>query len=129
MLYPVYVHKDEGTAFGITVPDFPGCFSAADNWDDLPVKVREAVELYCDGESLAIPTPGNIEAYANEKEYTDGQWVYVEINTAELNTKAVRINISLPENLISQIDQRAKAQGMSRSGFLSVAASKELARL
>ena len=128
MLYPVYVHKDEGSAFGVTVPDFPGCFSAADDWDELPVKVREAVELYCDGEDLAIPAPGNIDAYANNDDYTNGQWVYVEIDTGKLNAKTVRINVSLPENLIAQIDQQAKAQGMSRSGFLSVAASKELER-
>jgi len=34
MLYPVYVHLgDETHAHGVTIPDFPGCFSAA---DDLP---------------------------------------------------------------------------------------------
>ena len=30
MLYPVYVHKDPDSAYGVTFPDFPGCFSAAD---------------------------------------------------------------------------------------------------
>jgi hypothetical protein len=29
MLYPVYVHKDPDSAYGVTFPDFPGCFSAA----------------------------------------------------------------------------------------------------
>ena len=33
MLYPVYVHPgDESHAHGVTFPDFPGCFSAADEW-------------------------------------------------------------------------------------------------
>ncbi len=32
MLYPVYVHQgDAEHAHGVTLPDFPGCFSAADN--------------------------------------------------------------------------------------------------
>ena len=37
MLYPVYVHPgDADHAHGVTFPDFPGCFSAADDWSDLP---------------------------------------------------------------------------------------------
>ena len=43
MLYPVYVHKDEGSAYGLTFPDFPGCFSAADDLADLPGIDQEAV--------------------------------------------------------------------------------------
>lgn len=35
MLYPVYVHVGNATeAYGVTFPDFPGCFSAADEWAD-----------------------------------------------------------------------------------------------
>lgn len=128
MLYPVYVHKDEGSAFGVTVPDFPGCFSAADNWADLPDKVREAVELYCDGEDMAIPAPGNVEDYASNPDYSGGQWVFVEIDTGKLNTKVVRVNITLPENLLAEIDKAAKASSMSRSGFLASAVAKELGR-
>ena len=31
MLYPVYVHVgDDQYAHSVTIPDFPGCFSAAD---------------------------------------------------------------------------------------------------
>jgi hypothetical protein len=30
MLYPVYVHRDLESSHGVTFPDFPGCFSAAD---------------------------------------------------------------------------------------------------
>ena len=34
MLYPVYVHTgDTDHAHGVTFPDFPGCFAAADRWD------------------------------------------------------------------------------------------------
>ena len=29
-LYPVIIHKDRKSAFGVTVPDLPGCFSAGD---------------------------------------------------------------------------------------------------
>ena len=40
MLYPVYVHLgDAKHAHGVTFPDFPGCFSAADGWNDLPAAI------------------------------------------------------------------------------------------
>ena len=40
MLYPVYVHVgNENEAHGVIFPDFPGCFSAADEWADLPAAI------------------------------------------------------------------------------------------
>lgn len=54
MLYPVYIHMgDAKHAHGVTVPDFPGCFSAADNWDQLPANIQEAIKVYCEGEDMA----------------------------------------------------------------------------
>lgn len=57
MFYPAYVHKDPGSAYGITLPDFPGCFTAADDLQELPRQVQEAVELHFEGENLPIPVP------------------------------------------------------------------------
>lgn len=46
MMYPVYVHIGDDThAHGVTVPDFPGCYSAADNWDELPENLRGQVRI------------------------------------------------------------------------------------
>ncbi len=42
------VHKDEGSAFGITFPDAPGCFSAADSLDELFPMAEEALGLWID---------------------------------------------------------------------------------
>ncbi len=33
--YIVIVHKDEHSAYGMSFPDAPGCFSAADEIDDI----------------------------------------------------------------------------------------------
>lgn len=30
MRFPVVVHKDEGSSYGVTVPDLPGVFLAGD---------------------------------------------------------------------------------------------------
>ena len=62
MIYPVYVHLgDAEHAHGVTIPDFPGCFSAADDWQDLSAKIQEAIEVYCEGEAMEIPAPTPLE--------------------------------------------------------------------
>ena len=68
MLYPVYVHPgDERHAHGVTFPDFPGCFSAADDWADLPRLIQEAVEVYFEGEAGEVPPPTPLEVLAREE--------------------------------------------------------------
>jgi Na+/serine symporter len=41
--------------------------------------------------------------------------------------KAVRINVSLPEDVLLSVDAYASANGYSRSGFLAYAAKKAMA--
>lgn len=85
MYYPVYVHPgDETHAHGVTFPDFPGCFSAADNWDDLPRAVQEAVEVHFEGEDLLIPTPTPLERLAADPEYSGGVWLLADIDLSKL---------------------------------------------
>jgi predicted RNase H-like HicB family nuclease len=42
--YIVIVHKEGDSAYGMTFPDAPGCFSAADEIDDLFAMADEALE-------------------------------------------------------------------------------------
>jgi predicted RNase H-like HicB family nuclease len=127
MLYPVYVHLgDKRHAYGVTLPDFPGCFSAADSWEDLPAKIQEAVELHFEGEELEIHRPTPFNELAAQPEYQGGVWMMVDIDLARICPKAVRINISLPDLLVRRIDAYAKAHHMSRSGFLAKAAEEAM---
>jgi predicted RNase H-like HicB family nuclease len=43
------VHKEPGSAYGVTFPDAPGCFSAADEMDDLFANAAEALALWVEG--------------------------------------------------------------------------------
>ena len=81
MLYPVYVHPgDERHAHGVTFPDFPGCFSAADEWADLPRLIQEAVEVHFEGEAGAVPPPTPLEVLARDPAYAGGIWLLVDID-------------------------------------------------
>ena len=125
MLYPIYVHQgDAEHAHGITIPDFPGCFSAVDNWDELPVMVQESIELYCEGEDMELPKPSSLEKLVKNKEYQGGIWMMLDINVSRLNLKSVQLNISLPSKLVSRLDAYVSRHQMTRSDFLTLAALK-----
>lgn len=58
--YIVIVHKEENSAYGMTFPDAPGCFSAVDEMADIFAMATEALELWAegkreDGEPIAEP--------------------------------------------------------------------------
>jgi predicted RNase H-like HicB family nuclease len=123
MLYPVYVHiGDAKHAHGMIFPDFPGCFSAADEWQDIPRMAQEAVECHMAGENLPLPNATPIEDLVHHPDYTEGVWMLVDIDVSRLDPSPQRINISLPKNLLAEIDAYASSHGATRSGFLAEAA-------
>lgn len=64
MRYPVVLHKDPDSDYGVTVPDLPGCFSAGVTPDDALTQAREAIECHLEGllsSGEALPQPGSIE--------------------------------------------------------------------
>lgn len=94
MLYPVYVHHDDGSAYGLTFPDFPGCFAAADDLADVPRIVQEAVEVHFEGDVGEIPSPSAPEQWGNDDRFTGGYWMLVEIDLQQLRSTPTQWNTS-----------------------------------
>jgi len=126
MLYPVVIHKDRRSAYGVVVPDLPGCISAGDTIDEALANVREAIELHLEGmieDGEAIPAPTALER--RRVEYADATaFAMVAVDAGNLRTRAKRINITLPERILDRVDHVAKQLGESRSGLLAAAASE-----
>ncbi len=125
MRYPVVIHKDPGSDYGVTVPDLPGCFSAGESIDDALIQAVEAIECYLEGmliDGEAIPLPTAIEAHAANPDYAGGVWALVSVDISKLSGKSKRINITLPERLLAQMDSYAAQHGQSRSGLIAEAA-------
>lgn len=127
MFYPAYIHKDADSAYGVTFPDFPGCYSAADEIEDLPRLAQESVEVHFEGEDLQIPRPSSPEDWQDDERFDGGYWMLIDIDLSKISTRAVRLNISLPENLVQRIDAAARQRGQTRSAFLATAAEHEMA--
>lgn len=128
MLYPAYVEiGDDKHAWSVVLPDFEGCFSAADKEEELNTAVQEAVELYFEDEDLNVPTPSKIADLKKRKEFDyDGIWMLFDVDLSKLSTKAKRFNATLPENLLNEIDSYVAENGMTRSGFLAEASRLKL---
>lgn len=124
--YPIAIEPgDEETAFGVVVPDLPGCFSAGDSLEEAIENSKEAIagwiEITLD-EGGKIPTPKKLSDHLKNAEFAGWLWAVVEIDGALLDDKAERVNISLPRRILARIDRYAAAHGESRSGFLVNAA-------
>ena len=72
--YIAIVHKDENSAYGMTFPDAPGCFSAADEIDDLFAMASEALELWAEGmieDGHRIPATRDFEAIRRDFDWAE----------------------------------------------------------
>ena len=125
MRYPIVIHKDEGSAYGVTVPDLPGCFSGGDTLEEALTTSQEAIlshieVLLMDGH--AVPKRRPIEEHRSNEDYADGVWALVDADVSKLSGKRVRVNITLPERVLAIVDEAAKREGETRSGLLVRAA-------
>ena len=80
MRYPVVIHKDPDSDYGVTVPDVPGCFSAGETLDEALAQATEAIECHIEGLMLdgeSIPLPHDIQHYHDDLDYAGvrGHWL------------------------------------------------------
>jgi predicted RNase H-like HicB family nuclease len=131
MNYPVVIHKDRSSDYGVSVPDLPGCVSAGATVDEALAMAREAIELHLEGliqEGGLIPLASPIEKLRAQADYADGTWAIVNVDESTLRVKIARIGITMPQRVLDAIDRHAKANGETRSGLLARAAVKYIGR-
>jgi predicted RNase H-like HicB family nuclease len=126
MRYPIVIEPgDPAHAFGVVVPDLPGCFSAGDTLDEAISHASDAILFHVEGLLDAgepVPEPTSMEAHRTSPEFTGWLWAVVEVDISKLQGKAQRVNITLPKRLLARIDQAAADRHETRSGFLAQAA-------
>ena len=127
MRYPIAIEAgNDTTAWGVVVPDLPGCFSAGDTLEDALVQAEDAITGWIEAaidDGLDIPAPSHIEALrAAHPEFGDWLWALVKVDPAMLDDTLERVNISLPRRVLYRLDACAKIAGETRSGFIALMA-------
>lgn len=124
MRYPIAIEPgNDATAWGVVVPDLPGCFSAGDTLEEALIQAEDAVTTWIAATldaGGAVPQPSGIEALRTAHPEFDGWlWALVKVDPAMLDDTLERVNISLPRRVLHRLDARARAAGETRSGFIA----------
>jgi predicted RNase H-like HicB family nuclease len=124
MRYPIAIEPGtDTTAWGVVVPDLPGCFSAGDTLEEAMIQAEEAIAAWIEtaldaGE--AIPRPSRIEALrAANPDFEGWMWALVKVDPAMLDDTVERVNISLPRRGLHRLDALARSAGETRSGLIA----------
>jgi predicted RNase H-like HicB family nuclease len=126
--YIALIHKEPSSDYGVSFPDLPGLATAGANLDEAREMAAEALALHLEGmaaEGEAIPEPSQLETIMADPANRDG--VAVLIPAPGSPPRIIRVNITLPESVLAEIDAFAESHGFTRSGFLATAAKRAMA--
>ena len=124
MRYPIAIEPgNDATAWGVVVPDLPGCFSAGDTLEEAMIAAEVAITGWIEtalDDGQDIPAPSHIEALrAAHPEFAEWLWALVKVDPAMLDDTLERVNISLPRRVLHRLDARARAACETRSGVIA----------
>jgi len=117
--YLALIHKDAGSDYGVSFPDFPGCVTAGSTLDEARANAAEALLFHIEGmveDSEALPVPSALEAVMRECGNRDAVAFLVDVPARP--AKTARVNITLPEDVLRDIDAFAEREGFTRSGLI-----------
>jgi predicted RNase H-like HicB family nuclease len=127
MQYIGLIHKEAASDYGVSFPDFPGCVTAARTLEEARILAQEALTLHLDGmiaDGEDIPAPSSLDAILAEPENA-GSIAILAVAPSRA-PRSVRVNVSLPEDVLIRVDKYAEERGLTRSGFLAQAAKKAM---
>ena len=133
---PRYIALVDGKpgAYGVVVPDLPGCTSGGKTVDAALRNAVEAVRLWAEdarAEGEAMPRPRTIEAIRRDGEVAAALAKGAVLAVVPLLLDAGRpakANLSVDAGLLEAIDEAAEAHGLTRSAFIASAAREKITR-
>jgi predicted RNase H-like HicB family nuclease len=118
------------SAWGVAVPDLPGCFSASDTLDEAMANARQAIDQHVEimiEDGAPIPIARSLAVIQADSAYAGWVWAVVDVPVEKYLGPAEKINITVPRMVLARIDEYAKRHRQSRSGFLVDAARAAMA--
>jgi predicted RNase H-like HicB family nuclease len=111
------IRKDEDR-IRASFPDYPTVVVDADTVDDVITRARDAVEEHL----AALPVEERVPVPRTPADVLDevsGPVIVKELTVVAPQGPTVRVNITIPEDLLQAVDRAAEAHGMSRSRLLA----------
>lgn len=86
--FPIAIEPgDEATAYGVVVPDLPGCFSAGDTLEEAYANAADAIELWVEATletGGTIPAPGSLQTLRRDPDLAGWILDMVEVDLSGL---------------------------------------------
>ena len=121
--YIALMRKETDSDYGVDFPDFPGCVTAGRTLDEARRMAAEALSLHLEGlvaDREILPQPSSLDSImANPGQHEAMAFL---VDAEPKLARAMRINVSLPADLVEEIDRRTS----NRSKFLADAARSKL---
>jgi predicted RNase H-like HicB family nuclease len=132
MVHHVGILDGSGDAWGVRIPDLPGCYGGGASADAALSDAISAARDYADHivrKGRALPAPRTLaEILADPDARPDlaRSESVVLIPLVLDKGRSVRANVSLDAGLLEAIDEAAASLGLTRSAFLASAARDKL---
>lgn len=124
--YIALVDRATDGSLGIIFPDFTGCVSAGDTFEETVRAGAEALAFHAEGmreNGEPIPAPRSLDDITATEDWCDiAGSIVALVPLLPHTTRTARINVTMDERLIAEID----AVTSNRSAFLAKAARKAL---
>lgn len=114
--YIALLHKEKGSDYGVSFPDFPGCVTAGRTLEEARKLAPEALALHVEGmieDGAEIPAPSSLDEIQKLPEARGS--VVLLVDQAE---PTVRVNITSTAAKLRRVDQAAQRLSRSRSELL-----------
>ena len=122
MKFPIVIHKDPESSYGVIVPDLPGCFSGGDSLEEALVSSKEAIVCHVQGilmDGQPMPEKKDISVHKKDELLAGGFWASVDVDVSKINVENVALNIAVPSPILDLVDDIAAQDGESRAGVVT----------
>ena len=122
--YLALIHPPEdGSEWGVTFPDVPGCVTGGDSFEAAVAAAREALSghltaLRADGDP--IPPARTLAEFSAARGAEETGFPQIVV-PRHLPAERVRVNITIDKAMLRQADETAEARGLTRSALIEVA--------
>ena len=114
--------------YGVFFPDLPGCTSGGSTLEEAAINAEEALRGHVEvsiEEGQALPAPSGLDDMHVDPEVDEATRLLVRV---DMPGATVRVNITVPDDVLAAVDRFVEREGFTRSGFFTQAAREKMAR-
>jgi predicted RNase H-like HicB family nuclease len=124
----VAIIEPAAEGYGVFFPDLPGCTSGGATLEEAALNAEEALWGHIEAAAehgYTVPEPSSLDALEVAPDVNQAARLLVKVGGAG---EAVRVNLTLPGDVLAAADNFAERRGLSRSGLVAQALREKMQR-